>query len=463
MKTPATKIRFAVMLAGLIFWLSVATTPIYAGKKKKEEAAKPSTNVLDKIDYSKLVWPNPPAPTRVKYLNYFCCDKYAPLADKKKSSWMDRMAGGETEQQRQMEKPLFALWTPYGLAVDSKGSIYIADGKVGAIFIFNTETKELQMIKHGRDAHFGDIIGLAIDDSDRLFVSDTKLHHIVVFDKNHKVEGSISEGVVDPGGMAIDNENRFLYVADPALDQVLVYDADKLTLIRKIGTAGKKHTLTAPGQFSVPTNVAVDADGNLYVTDMYNNRVEVFDADGNFIRAWGKAGDRPGTFSRPKGIAIDADGHVWVADAVHGHPAVLHARRSVPDVDGRARIVPGAVPGTGWPVYRQEQPDVCVRAVSRARADVSLLHRRRGAGADQAAPRGSGQEKSAGKQASSRGRCRHCAEHEFNGYQAAISFGRSADGQKPGPVRIGSGQQSNSELAVEVAVTAVTNRRLSDL
>ena len=316
MKTPATKIRFAVMLAGLIFWLSVATTPIYAGKKKKEEAAKPNTNVLDKIDYSKLIWPNPPAPTRVKYLNYFCCDKYAPLADKKKSSWMDRMAGGETEQQRQMEKPLFALWTPYGLAVDSKGSIYIADGKVGAIFIFNTETKELQMIKHGRDAHFGDIIGLAIDDSDRLFVSDTKLHHIVVFDKNHKVEGSISEGVVDPGGMAIDNENRFLYVADPALDQVLVYDADKLTLIRKIGTAGKKHTLTAPGQFSVPTNVAVDADGNLYVTDMYNNRVEIFDADGNFIRAWGKAGDRPGTFSRPKGIAIDTDGHVWVADAV---------------------------------------------------------------------------------------------------------------------------------------------------
>ena len=68
---------------------------------------------------------------------------------------------------------------------------------------------------------------------------------------------------------------------------MLVYDADKLNLIRKIGTAGKKHTLTEPGQFSVPTNVAVDGDGNLYVTDTYNNRVEVFDADGNFIRALG--------------------------------------------------------------------------------------------------------------------------------------------------------------------------------
>jgi DNA-binding beta-propeller fold protein YncE len=60
----------------------------------------------------------------------------------------------------------------------------------------------------------------------------------------------------------------------------------------------------------------VDSDGNLYVSDTYNNRIEIFDADGNFIRQFGKAGDRPGTFMRPKGIAVDVDGHVWVADAV---------------------------------------------------------------------------------------------------------------------------------------------------
>ncbi|MGO9087879.1 MAG: SMP-30/gluconolactonase/LRE family protein [Terriglobales bacterium] len=320
MKTPGSNhglIRFLAAMATLLAALTLAApTPLHADKKKKQEAPPPPTNILDKIDYSKLIWPNPPAPTRVKYLNYFCCDKYVAAPAKPKSSWMDRMAGAESAQQKQEAKPLFALWTPYGIAVDSKGSVYIADGKVGAIFIFNTETKELQMIKHGVQAHFGDIIGLAMDDSDRLFVSDTKLHRIMVFDRDRKVEGAISDGVVDPGGMAVDNENRFLYVADAALDQVLVYDADKLTLIRKMGTAGKKHTLTEPGQFSVPTNVALDADNNLYVTDTYNNRVEVFDADGNFIRAWGKAGDRPGYFSRPKGIAIDADGHVWVADAV---------------------------------------------------------------------------------------------------------------------------------------------------
>lgn len=311
-------LRITALLVSTAFCVALlAPTTLRADKKKKADAAeapKP-TSVLDKIDYSKIVWPAPPAPTRVKYLNYFCCDKYvAPT--KKKASWMDRMAGAESASQVQSEHPLFALWTPYGLTVDSKGTLYVADGKVGAVFMFNTETKEVGMLKNGVNAKFGDIIGLAIDDADRLFVSDTKLHRVLVFDKNHKVEGSISQGLLDPSGMVVDNENRFLYITDPAQDLVLVYDADNLTFIRKLGTPGKAHTLTEQGQFSMPTNVALDEDANLYVADTYNNRIEVFDADGNFIRAWGRAGDRPGTFMRPKGIAIDVDGHVWVADGM---------------------------------------------------------------------------------------------------------------------------------------------------
>jgi len=57
-------------------------------------------------------------------------------------------------------------------------------------------------------------------------------------------------------------------------------------------------------------------EGNVYVTDTLNNRVEIFDADGKFISAFGKSGDGPGHFARPKGIAIDRDGHIWVVDAV---------------------------------------------------------------------------------------------------------------------------------------------------
>jgi len=46
-------------------------------------------------------------------------------------------------------KPRYALGTPYGLAVDSKGLLYVADTKVGAVFIFNPESKDTGFIKHG--------------------------------------------------------------------------------------------------------------------------------------------------------------------------------------------------------------------------------------------------------------------------------------------------------------------------
>ena len=176
---------------------------------------------------------------------------------------MDRLAGVAVGEKVTTEKRLFQLVTPYGLAVDSKNRFYVADSKVHAIFIFNTETKDLQLIKNGVEARFGLMTGLAIDDSDRLFVSDSEMRRVLVFDPKHVAEGSISEGLASPAGLAIDNENRFLYVADAELDQVLVYDADPPhKLLRKIGTGGKAHTLTTPGDFSKPTNVAVDKDGN---------------------------------------------------------------------------------------------------------------------------------------------------------------------------------------------------------
>jgi DNA-binding beta-propeller fold protein YncE len=142
------------------------------------------------------------------------------------------------------------------------------------------------------------------------------MHRVMIFNAKHDVDGQITEGLVDPVGLAIDTTNRFLYVVDTQQDQVIVYDADTLKLLRRIGTGGKNHYLTTPGDFGAPQGIAVDQDGNVYVTDTLNNRVEIFDADGTFISAFGKNGDGPGFFARPKGIAVDGDGHIWVADEV---------------------------------------------------------------------------------------------------------------------------------------------------
>jgi sugar lactone lactonase YvrE len=333
------------LLAGLILLSLMLLAPMatFADKKKKTADAEPKKAQV--IDYSNIVWPNPPAIARVRYQAFYSAQKLSQVdtPNNKKQKWMDRLAG--TQPVNENGKVLFQLAEPYGLAVDSKNNLYVADQKVGAIFIFNTETREVELIKNKAHAHFDRIIGLAMDDNDRLFVSDPGLHHILVFDATHKAEDVITEGMVSPGGLALDKENRLLYVADVELDQVLVYDADSFKLLRKIGTTGHKHELTTPGDFSKPTAVAVDQDGNLYVCDTLNNRIEIFDADGKFVSTFGKAGDGPGYFARPKGVAIDSDGHIWVADGMQDRVQVFNKDAQLLISFGGHGLLPGQFQG----------------------------------------------------------------------------------------------------------------------
>ncbi len=335
--------RRSFCTAVLTLLVAIWAFPVFADKNKPVPAKPPDA---PKLDISNIVWPQPPNIARVRYLDYFSAEKPVKVEVKAqpKKSWMDRVAGISPEDaaKKAGSKPRFQLGTPYGLAVDSKGMVYVADTKVGAVFIFDPESHDTGFIKHGVDAKFGRIFGLAIDDADRLFVTDGKYNHVLVFNAQHKLQGQFGEGVMDdPAGLAIDEENRFLYVANTGSDQVLVYDADNFKLLRKIGTAGKNHTLTTPGDFSKPTNVAVDKDGNLYVTDTLNDRVEEFDADGVFIRAFGKNGDGPGDFARPKGIAVDCDGHVWVADAMTNRLQVFTPEGDLRLVMGGFGSLPG--------------------------------------------------------------------------------------------------------------------------
>ena len=75
----------------------------------------------------------------------------------------------------------------------------------------------------------------------------------------------------------------------------------RFKLLRKIGTTGHNHELTTPGDFAKPTGLAVDHDGNLYVCDTLNNRIEIFDADGKFIEHLWQGRRWPGIFCAAQG------------------------------------------------------------------------------------------------------------------------------------------------------------------
>jgi DNA-binding beta-propeller fold protein YncE len=79
--------------------------------------------------------------------------------------------------------------------------------------------------------------------------------------------------------------------------------------VASFGTAGSEN-----GQFNDPKDLAVDSQGQMYVLDTRNHRVQVFGADGQFVRAWGSQGNGPGQFQEPWGIAVDKAGNVYVAD-----------------------------------------------------------------------------------------------------------------------------------------------------
>ena len=58
----------------------------------------------------------------------------------------------------------------------------------------------------------------------------------------------------------------------------------------------------------------MDDSGNIYIADSQNHRIQVFDAQGRFLRQWGREGTAPGQFKEPWGVAVAPNGEVYVAD-----------------------------------------------------------------------------------------------------------------------------------------------------
>jgi DNA-binding beta-propeller fold protein YncE len=118
-----------------------------------------------------------------------------------------------------------------------------------------------------------------------------------------------------------------IWVTDKGSDMVIKFNpAGRVVMVfgRKQeasddGTGPIKHAKPplppVDGMFRQVTDVAWDAAGNAFISDGYvNSRVAKVDKDGNWVKSWGEPGDGPGQFNVPHSIATDAQGNVYVAD-----------------------------------------------------------------------------------------------------------------------------------------------------
>ena len=82
-----------------------------------------------------------------------------------------------------------------------------------------------------------------------------------------------------------------------------------MVFLTKWGTSG-----SGDGQFKYPYGIAVASDGNVYVGDTLNNRIQKFTSDGAFVTKWGTSGTGDGQVVEPRAIAFASDGSVYVAE-----------------------------------------------------------------------------------------------------------------------------------------------------
>ena len=125
-----------------------------------------------------------------------------------------------------------------------------------------------------------------------------------------------------PHGLKVDHENN-IWVTDVGLHQVFKFSHDG-KLMLKLGEAGVAGRDSL--HFNKPTDIAVAKDGSFYISDGYgNNRIMKFSSTGKYLFNWGQKGSGPGEFNIPHGIALDSSQHLYVADRENNRVQVFNS------------------------------------------------------------------------------------------------------------------------------------------
>ena len=215
---------------------------------------------------------------------------------------------------------------PFGVAVKSNGEIFVSDGEKGVVQKLSADGS-LQTFAIGFDTPSA----IAFDKEGRLIVADTGSHTIKAVNEKGEVsliagiEGSAGEedGSADearfngPIGVAID-ENGEIYVSDTYNDRIRIIENGT---VRTLAGSARGFADGVAAMFDTPLGIAVWKEGRLLVADRGNRRIRVVESDGS---VWTLAGSGNGglrddaplsaDFVSPTALAVHNSGTIFVAD-----------------------------------------------------------------------------------------------------------------------------------------------------
>jgi DNA-binding beta-propeller fold protein YncE len=259
---------------------------------------------------TELVWPQPPEQPRIRFIKSISSE--ADVEKPSFVSWLKSVVFGE-EQKAGLAKP-------YAVHTDREGRIFVADSAWGKVLVFDAKNNSFFILGVDGPGVLSKPEGVTTDSAQRIYVTDVVERRAVVYDRNGKFLFAIGElGRFErPVGVALNEDLKRIYITDVRRHNVSVFNMQDGKFLFEFGGRG-----TEDGKFNFPINLAVDKNGRVYVMDMFNFRVQIFNADGKFESKFGSIGDGLGQFSKPKGIAVDSEGHIYVVDAAFNNVQIF--------------------------------------------------------------------------------------------------------------------------------------------
>lgn len=213
---------------------------------------------------------------------------------------------------------------PYEIAIGADDRIYVADQDSSEIRIYSPDGSKVintitgSLVPRG----FSTLRGIAVDKAGNIALTDAGNNRVVRFSNTGEYIGPpiTSAGGIslnNPSGMHFDSKND-LYIADDGNNRLVKLNNDGTQTIEVIGTQG-----SGDNQFDQPDEVAIDASDNVFVTDVVNSRIMVFDNNLKQIAKFGKYGSGNGEFINPWSIDVNNNGRVFVSDTINGRVEIF--------------------------------------------------------------------------------------------------------------------------------------------